>query len=209
MDMANQLARDLGVSIEFVPFSEDIIEPLRGDHFDVAMSGLEGTVKRARELPDMEAYMEVTRAVVVPDNRRRQFDSLSRLEKELRNREKLRVAIVAGSIQSESTGIDAGLGTGAAALKSRGLFDDVQIVTLSNASEFFKSQPPVADILITSAEEGSAWTLKYPRVLGRKTGRLGRPLATLLLRPGRIAVRRVHEQLAETKKARWNGAAII
>ncbi|MCS7467355.1 cation:dicarboxylase symporter family transporter [Stieleria sp. ICT_E10.1] len=162
IDMAHQLARDLEVSIEFVPFSGDIIEPLRGDHFDVAMSGLEGTIKRARELPDMESYMEVTRAMIVPDSRRGQFSSLRRMAKELSGRDPLRVGIVAGSIQSELTSIDQGLGTGAGAVKRLGLMGNVKIVTLVNESEFFESRPPVADILMTSAEQGSAWTLKYP-----------------------------------------------
>ncbi|MEK6236562.1 MAG: cation:dicarboxylase symporter family transporter, partial [Planctomycetales bacterium] len=79
VEMAHQLARDLGVRIEFVPFSGEIIQPLLDDHFDVAMSGLESTIERATALPRMDPYLEVTRAVVVPDHRRHHFQSLKTL----------------------------------------------------------------------------------------------------------------------------------
>jgi hypothetical protein len=40
---------------------------------------------------------------------------------------------------------------------------NLEFVELASESEFFASQPPVADILATSAEAGSAWTLRYPQ----------------------------------------------
>lgn len=67
IDMAHQLARDLGVRIEFVPSSSDVVQSLRDDEFDVAMSGFEGTVRRATELPHVPSYMDVTMALIVPD----------------------------------------------------------------------------------------------------------------------------------------------
>lgn len=143
IDMAHQLARDLNVTIEFVPFDSDVIEPLRNDHFDVAMSGLEGTLKRATELPHVEPYMEVTTAFVVPDYLRGEFRTIG----ELGAHQKLRVGIV-----TDSAGWDLPLDG----------YLDLQIVSLDSAREFFESDPPVADILVTSAEVGAAWTLKHP-----------------------------------------------
>ncbi len=162
IDMAYQLALDLGVSIEFVPYTTDFLQPLLADHFDVAMSGVEGTISSAAALPEMEPYMEVTNALVVPDHRRSEFDVLSKLVGEL-NHEKLRVAVVAGSIQEENRGIDTVLGTGWGAFNATGATDHVQMIEVANERDFFDSDPPIADVLATSAEVGSAWTLMYPQ----------------------------------------------
>ena len=161
IDMAHQLARDLNVRIEFVPFTARVSDLLRADHFDVAMSGLEGTIRRAAELPEMEPYMEVTRAVVVPDHRRKGFRSLKGLTEELKD-EKLRVAVVVGGIQSEVQSTDSVLGAGWGAVVTSGLAEHLETVELTSEREFFESQPPIAEVLATSAEVGSAWTLKYP-----------------------------------------------
>ena len=153
VDMAHQLARDLGVQIEFVPFSENVSELLRSDHFDIAMSGLEGTTKRAIELPHVEPYLEITVALVVPDYRRKEFRSLEQIE-EL---EDLRIAVIADSKASEIQPHSL-VGWG-----SRRRLAELDIVELANKREFFESDPPVADVLVTSAEAGSAWTLRYPQ----------------------------------------------
>jgi proton glutamate symport protein len=163
IDMAHQLARDLGARIEFVPISAGIIEPLHKDHFDVAMSGCEGTLKRAAELPEMEPYMEVTNALVVPDYRRHHYGSLQQLVEELKSGQPLRVALIAGSTSLESGRSDSMLGRGWGAVRTSGVAEKIQSVELASAREFFERQPPVADILVINAEAGSAWTLKYPQ----------------------------------------------
>jgi hypothetical protein len=152
IDMAHQLAKDLGVQIEFVPFSQNVSELLRRDHFDIAMSGLEGTIRRAVELPHVEPYLEITVALVVPDYRRSDFRTLEQFS-ELTD---LRIAVIADSKASELRA-DSLVGWG-----SREMLTDAEIVELANKREFFESDPPVADILVTSAEVGSAWTLRYP-----------------------------------------------
>lgn len=162
VDMAHQMARDLGVTIEFVPFNGDLIESLKADHFDVAMSGLEGTVERATSIPEMEPYMEVTRAFVVRDYIRRDFRTLEYLAQRLEKTRPLRVAFIVDSIQSENQNKDFSLGSGSSVVNRSGLLDRIEIVQIRNESEFFESDPPIADVLATSAEEGSAWTLEYP-----------------------------------------------
>lgn len=153
IDMAHQLARDLGVQIEFVPFSEDVSGLLRSDHFDIAMSGLEGTTKRAIELPHVDPYLEITVALVVPDYRRKEFRSLEQIEK----LDNLRIAVIADSKASEvQPGALVGWG-------SRKRLAELEIVKLASKRDFFESDPPVADVLVTSAESGSAWTLRYPQ----------------------------------------------
>ncbi len=47
-------------------------------------------------------------------------------------------------------------------MKASGVLEQIDFVELATASEFFESDPPVADALSTSAEEGAAWTLMYP-----------------------------------------------
>jgi Na+/H+-dicarboxylate symporter/ABC-type amino acid transport substrate-binding protein len=162
IDMAYQLAIDLRVRIEFVPYSTDFLSPLLADHFDVAMSGVEGTIERAAVLPEMEAYMEVTNALVVPDHRRKEFEVLSKLVDRL-DREPLRAAVVAGSIQEENRTSDSVLGTGWGAFNATGKMDQVQVVEVTSERAFFESDPPIADVLGTNAEVGSAWTLMYPQ----------------------------------------------
>ncbi len=161
IDMAHQLAHDLKVRIEFVTFEQNVTQSLDNDDFDVAMSGLNGTIRRAAELPAMEPYMEVTRAVVVPDYRRREFHSLEQLVATLQNR-KLRIAVISGSVGAETRSMNSTLGTGWGKIVHSGLALKLEIIELADGREFFESRPPIADALATSAEEGSAWTLEYP-----------------------------------------------
>lgn len=169
MDMAHQLARDLNVTIEFVPIEENLVASLRNDHIDVAMSQFEGTIGNAIALPEMESYLQVTQAIVVPDYRRKQFDSLESLREQLAETSKLRVAYVAQSIASENLRDEIrnleqapGLGTGAAAVTRAGITSELEFVEVPSEREFFETGSEVADVLVTSAEVGSAWTLKYP-----------------------------------------------
>jgi ABC-type amino acid transport substrate-binding protein len=163
IDMAHQMAHDLGdIQIEFVHYSGDVTVALHADHFDIAMSGLEGTIRRATELPEMEPYLEVTRALVVPDHRRKDFRSLSHLKKTLKKRGRLRIAVITDDISADASTAESALGTGWGAVTSLGLDEQLEIVGVADASEFFAGQPELADVLATSAEAGSAWTLRYP-----------------------------------------------
>ena len=150
IDMAHQLARDLEVEIEFVPFTTDVTHCLREDQFDVAMSGLEGTLENALETPHIQRYLEVTVALVVPDHRRREFRSLKLLRRIL-DRDQLRVAVVKGRHSAE---FSADFVFDAAHTDDEFMIDTVE---LSSEREFFESEPPLADVLITSAEAGSPW----------------------------------------------------
>ncbi|MEK6235466.1 MAG: hypothetical protein N2C14_12230, partial [Planctomycetales bacterium] len=86
----------------------------------------------------------------------------------------LRIAYVRGSIHAENLvrgRRGKGLGTAAAVAENSGLFNNIERVELSSEREFFESEPPIADLLVTNAEKGAAWTLKYPRyAVARPTG---------------------------------------
>ncbi len=144
IDMAHQLARDLKVSIEFVPFaSRDIMAQLRDDYFDIAMSGIEGTIRRFSTLPPGNSYMEVTLALVVLDHRRAEFDSIQKMQQH----KDLRIAVIADSFFDEMLHQVAG---------------DFEVIQLESEKDFFDNHTTQADALLTSAETGSAWTLLRP-----------------------------------------------
>lgn len=143
VDMAHELASDLGVELEFVPSTEDFATPLENGDFDIAMSRVESTVRRAQLLPATRPYLQVTAALVVPDHLRTRYDSL----KKLREAGPLRVAVVANCAAAELPFNE---------------FPNLQVKTIGSDREFFESSPPIADVLATNAESGAAWTLKYP-----------------------------------------------
>jgi len=146
INMAHALARDVGVTLEFVPFDRaTLIEQLDHDHFDVVMSGLVGTLERSQAMQHTEPYLDVTLALVVPDYQVRRFKSLDSIRK-IPN---LKIGFVD---------------------LSRGLVDrfreslpgDTQVIELSSGREFFVDAQRELDALLISAESGSAYTLLYP-----------------------------------------------
>ena len=144
IDMAHRLARDLGVSIEFVPFAfATLAEQLAEDHFDIAMSGIAVTVERAATMLLSEPYMDVTVALVVRDHEQKQLGDLDSLRRG-------RSLSIGGQIDSYF------------AKSIREHLPDVQVVELWAESQFFEGPPQYMDALVTSAEGGAAWTLLYP-----------------------------------------------
>lgn len=51
----------------------------------------------------------------------------------------------------------------AASELSAALPSDVEVVEIPTERAFFEAEPTLADVLVTSAEAGSAWTLEYPQ----------------------------------------------
>lgn len=146
VQMAYYLASDLGVGIEFVPLDRsDLPRQLRADHFDVAMSALEGTVKQASLIPSMDPYMEVTLAVIVPDHDKRQFRS----RESMREIEGLKLAVVKESYFSERA--------------RTALAEEIEIVEINSPDEYFGGLFRDVSGLVISAESGSAWTLREPQ----------------------------------------------
>lgn len=145
IEMAHRLAEDLGVTIEFIPFTpQNLVEHLNEDHFDLAMSGLEGTIERATAFPVADSYMDVTLALVMPDYRKAEFLEFDTL----RYSTDLKIAVVANSFYDE---------------KARDYFPNATFIQLDSEEEFFNEQGEDATILVTSAETGAAWTLLYPQ----------------------------------------------
>ena len=147
VELISKLALDLGVSAEFVPIQErkTFHEEMHNDHFDVAIGGFEDTVQLAQHSTFSEPYMYSNLALVVPDYRKKEFNSLDSIGKI----DKLRLAIITGS------GLDD---------EAKMYFPQAKVISIASPREFFKqgSSKKLADALLFSAESGSAWSMIYP-----------------------------------------------
>jgi proton glutamate symport protein len=147
IDLCHDLARDLGVEIEFVPIENtaDLEIQLNGDFFDVAVGGVADTVKRSRTIRFSEPYLLVTMALVVPDYRDEDFTTLRRAQS---------LADLTIGIPSEGWFLD----------QLRDYLPDAETVVLDNPRDFFEQTNggEEVDALLYSAEAGAAWTLRYP-----------------------------------------------
>ena len=145
VNLAHQLARDLGVTIEFVRFDRSRLPwQLREDHFDVVMSGLVGTLERSELMQHTKPYMNVTLAFVAPDYRIRDFASLDGIRQYGEPR--------IGYVDVSSSFAD----------RLRRLLPNITLVELSSNREYFEADWKDLDGLLISAESGSAFTLMYP-----------------------------------------------
>ncbi len=171
IDVAQELAAELGVEIEFVPFSFDsIFEQLEADHFDIAMAGIYAEVDQAESVYSSIPYMFATMALVVPDHRDEEFAS----EQALRQADRVTLAIDRNAFGR----------SGAIERIAERDYPNVQIVVLDDTRDFFERQGggAEADALLLSAEAGSAWTLLYPsyKVVTTWGGGVAVPLVYLI-----------------------------
>lgn len=141
--MAHRLARDLGVTVEFAPCDPaEMARQLEQDYFDVVMSGVEGSLKRAETMLLADPEFDVNLAVVCRDYRSREFRSVA----EIRRRKGTRLAVLEASIFAEAL---------AEAVP------DAIPVSIRHERDFFDGTVE-ADALITTAEAGSAWSVLRP-----------------------------------------------
>jgi Na+/H+-dicarboxylate symporter len=145
LEMINQLARDLDVTLELVPISDRtrVAEDLRNDYFDIAVGGFIDTVDLSRRSPFSEPYLYLNMALIVRDHRDGDFAS----PEMIRAVEGLRIGVIRG---------------GGFSSQVRAFFPNADIVELASPREFFEGGEAVADALYFSAESGSAWTMLYP-----------------------------------------------
>jgi Na+/H+-dicarboxylate symporter len=146
ISLAHQLARDLGVRIEFVPFDrETLADQLREDDFDIVMSGLVGTLERAETMTHTRPYLDVTLSFVAEDHRVRSFRSLDSLRK---------IADLKIGFIDLSRGF---------VNRLEDELPDAELVELRTNRQFFEGAYQEVDGLLISAESGSAFTLFYPQ----------------------------------------------
>ena len=76
IDLAHRLAREMRVSLAFVPAARaEAADLLINGYCDLLMSGVVVTTLRAREMLFSDSYLDETFALVVPDHRREEFVS--------------------------------------------------------------------------------------------------------------------------------------
>jgi len=144
--MAALLALDLGVRPEFMPVDlADLSGELAKVPVDIVMAGVVMTPDRLKPLSFSDPYMEVSAALVVPDYLRKAFATVEAI-KEMRG---LRIGVFQ---------------TGGAHFVKRveHIFPHAQVVVLDSTTDFFYSNDNPVDVLVQSAEAGSAWTLRFP-----------------------------------------------
>jgi ABC-type amino acid transport substrate-binding protein len=145
IEMAHQLAADLGVTLELVPvtYPDDMAVDLLKDHCDLIMAGVGASVSHYLEVPFTRSYIELTPALVVPDHMRNKVDTIE----EIRRARGLRVGVVNDPDIVRL---------------ARQQLPEADIVEIARVADYFRTEVPAADVVVISAEAGSAWTLLYP-----------------------------------------------
>jgi Na+/H+-dicarboxylate symporter/ABC-type amino acid transport substrate-binding protein len=144
VEMGEQLGRDLGLGVEFVPVSRRVLDAgLDPSTCDLIMSGVAITADRALHVQFSVPYLDETLAFLVRDDLTSSFGEWERV----RAMGRLRVGVpdVLYLIQ-----------------KVRDELRDVEIVPVGGMNEMFLPQAPAVDAFVVTAERGSAYTILHP-----------------------------------------------
>ena len=145
VEMAHILAEDIGVDLEFVPFEFDRLgRMLASGQIDIAMSCIASLPGRFSYASFSRPYLDLTLAFVVPDHERDVYADLERL----RQRKELTIALVSNHYFES---------------RLERLLPNASVVSLDGAEDFFNGGDQGADALLLSAEEGAAYSYRYPR----------------------------------------------
>ena len=145
VELAHRLAREMGVSLAFVPMDRArLAEQLADGYCDLVMSGMVVTTNRARALLFSDSYLDETLALIVPDGQRERFASWDAI------RDLGAVRIVAPDVPYYVT-------------KLRDLLPQAMVKTEAGGIEGLLRHAATSDALLLPAERGSAWTLMYPQ----------------------------------------------
>jgi ABC-type amino acid transport substrate-binding protein len=143
VEMANALARELGVSLQLLEVKPpDVARCLEDDWCDLVMGGLVETGELTEQVLLSAPYLFASVGAIVPDHRRSELGTYELLRKQAR----LRIAIddlrYAPAIRSE--------------------FPDAEIVE-GDPKAFLRGELKVeVDLMITIAESAFPWTIPHP-----------------------------------------------
>jgi Na+/H+-dicarboxylate symporter/ABC-type amino acid transport substrate-binding protein len=148
--LMHDLARELGVRLQFAPVDRTALEHpggvadllQRGD-CDIVIGGMAVTVARARLMQVSEPYLSETLGFVVRDEKRRQFESWSGI----RAHSTLTIAVPAVPYFMQT-------------LRQR--LPGARLMPVDTAAAVFTAGDTI-DAIAMPAERGSAWTLRYPQ----------------------------------------------
>lgn len=145
VEMAHILAEDIGVKLVFLPFEFDKLNHmLKSGQIDMAMSCIAGLPDRYAMASFSRAYLDLTLAFVVRDHERHLYEDIETLQLE----ENLTIALISSHYFEP---------------RIRALLPDAHIVFLEAAEDFFNGNGQGADALLLSAEEGAAYSYRYPQ----------------------------------------------
>ena len=144
VEMALQLARDLGVGAELVPLGRHMLQTgLDADACDLVMSGVAITTERSLHVLFSSSYLDETVAFIVPDARVAAFSDWS----SVRAMGHLRLLVPRATYFMQ---------------KVRDELADVEIVPIDGLDDIFTPHHPPIDAAVVTAERGSAYTLLHP-----------------------------------------------
>ncbi len=144
VELMHHLARDLGVTLEFVRTDlQDFPALLRAGSVDLGI-GMAVTPERMEKLRFTVPLRDHTLAFIVEDHRRSDFNS----RKALKAQESLRIAIPPLPYYVQ---------------KLREYLPQAEFVEIDSPRPFLRGQMENVDALVYTAEAGSAWCLVYPR----------------------------------------------
>jgi Na+/H+-dicarboxylate symporter len=146
IDMANLLARELGVGLELVQIDYgDAPRLLNAGYLDTVIGGVAVTTDRLKHLSFPRSHMTETFAFIVRDHRRQDYSQRDRVKK----LEGLRVAVPDVPYYVD---------------KIRAYLPKAEVVPIrSLRDDFFRDETGRFDALAFTAETGSAWSLIYPQ----------------------------------------------
>jgi Na+/H+-dicarboxylate symporter/ABC-type amino acid transport substrate-binding protein len=140
--VAHELAESLGCSLEFIPFEyQNIVRDIGWGVYDVAMSSISITEGRLEYLNFSDPYLELRMALVVEDYLREDFYKVKNILK----MDYLKIASIKGSAYIS-------------VFKEN--IPNAKIVEINSIEGFFNDDRATA--LMTTAEQGTCWTLLYP-----------------------------------------------
>ncbi len=145
MEMARELAQDLGVRLEIVTLAaQDIVAVLDQGVVDIVMSGFPVEPALLDRIAVSDSYVDETLAFIVRDDVRNEFSSA----KTLQGLESPRIAV------PDSVPYYADM--------LRRYLPNAEVVELESPRTFLRGALPDVDAMLYGAEAGSSWCLIYP-----------------------------------------------
>lgn len=145
VEMAELLAEDLEVDLQFVPFEfDDLGRMLDSGQIDIAMSCIASLPDRFAYASFSRPYLELSLGFVVRDHERQVFKDRHALSK----RKDLKIALVSTHYHEA---------------RLRRLLPNAEIVMLEAAEQFFTDDSHGAHAMVLTVEEGVAYAYRYPR----------------------------------------------
>ncbi|SCA62553.1 Uncharacterized protein SCG7086_AB_00200 [Chlamydiales bacterium SCGC AG-110-P3] len=139
---AVELATDLGVRLELIPFEYgQVIDDIEEGVFDIGITSISVTPERLLRVRFSEPYTESNRALVVLDHRRQQFRDLAKLQADTG-------FTIAYTVKSSTE------------LTVRHLFPLATRVPMGHIDEFLGETE--IDAYAWTVEQGAPWTLLHP-----------------------------------------------